>query len=367
MTTAPSVLNSIVAQVQEVDHDLDEYSPVEITQQQSLTVFEENRNTMPEKTSKTEVNTEVNTEELFERNQQLYNIPAEETPVEEIKMQEEPVEKLRPVEETKQIKPENAMAEIEQKTAEKANTKKRVYFTEAKDEVECKMIKKELQQYEEINILELENAQPIECNVSVHSDSETEEMFLGEPQRSKSFTMEVLVDCLMRTEELLINNRLEEVKANINFLLNKCQNRTSVRKRLVGKRSKKNLQGYVHVFCAKRAFGFYGNSYEKPKTIPQMVHFLTIKCADKNEETDKTSSSNVVRDLKKVAGKYLYRNNETPKKHMNVFKPKKKLEKCINLMYNYVQENNLTVVFDNSAWRTKLNELPDDVQSEASE
>ncbi|AAF05140.1 ORF26 [Xestia c-nigrum granulovirus] len=370
MTTVPSLLNSI-AQIREVDHDLDDYVPVaeSVTQQQSLSVLEEIQileNTLPEN-----MLTEENTEELFKKHDQQQHNIAEETPVEDTKLMEGESENIpqmieekpKPVEDTKPAIMEEKPV-VETKPEEEAKPKKRVRFTEAEDDVVCKKIKQEMQDYEEEELVPEENNELFECNVSVHSDSEDEEMRSDDPQRSKSFTMEVLVDCLTRTEEFLMENKVEQARANIDYLLNKCQNRTSVRKRLEGRRSKKNLQGYVHVFCAKRAIGFYSNSYEKPKSIPQMVHFITIKSAVKNDKTDKTSSVNIVRDLKKAAGGYVYRANDTPKKHMNVFKHK--LEKCIKSMYKYVQDNNLTVVSNDSEWRTKLNELPD-VQSEASE
>ncbi|ACH69375.1 hypothetical protein PsunGV_gp025 [Pseudalatia unipuncta granulovirus] len=328
MTSLPINTTQIVASLPinttqiEEEIDLDDYLPLnyEAATQQHSSVPDENLSLVPVVME----TTEENTEELFKKH------------------------------------------DLQQHNHEEAKPKKCVRFaTDVDDDVQRKKIKMEKQEEEtqEEPCAEEDDHEIFECNVSANSDNEDDEIRF-EPQRNKSFTMEILVDHLLQTEQLLMENKLEDAKTKIEFLLNKCQNRTSVRKRVEVKRYKKNVQGYVHIFCAKRAIGFYSNSYEKPKSISQMVHFITIKCAVKSDKTDKMSSANIVRDLKKVASGYLYRVNDTPKKHMNVFK--NKLDNCIKLMCRYVTENKLTVVFENSAWRSKLDEIPD-VQSEVSD
>ncbi|AKR17407.1 hypothetical protein [Mocis latipes granulovirus] len=261
-------------------------------------------------------------------------------------------------------------------------TKKRVRFVDDYDEGGSKRQKLEEligdsvtgemrqtdEEEEEIDDqLECGDVNRFECDISItENDEEEEEENKQEfiPQRSKSFTMEILVAHLHDIEQLLAHNKCEEAKSKVEYLLEKCHNRTSVRKRVETKRTKKILQGYVHIMCGKRVIGFYSNSYGKPKTVPDMVHVFTIKCAYKNDNLGDITAASIVRDLKKITSCYLYRTQNTPKKHMMVFKHK--LEKCIKTISDRLQERRLTVVFENSAWRENLNELTD-VQSEMSD
>jgi len=341
MISAPAVN---ITQIEE-EQDLDDYLPLNeegVTQQKSL--------------SELALDT-LNVKFITSENTSLVPVSAEATNTPKENIEDQTLE-----ENTEELFKKH---DLQQHKYESDKPQKRVHFSDEDsddDNVERKKFKQEPNE-ESAEEQQEDDANIFECNVSANGDSEDEGAG-SEPIRNKSFTMEVLVYHLMQTKQLLIENKLEDVKIKIDFLLNKCQNRTSVRKRVEAKRAKKNLQGYVHVFCSKRAIGFYSNSYEKPKNILQMVHYITIKGAVKSDKTDKMSSANIVRDLKRVAGMYLYRANDTPKKHMNVFK--NKLDKCIKLINRYVAENHLNVVYENSAWRSNLNDLPD-VQSEVSE
>lgn len=187
-------------------------------------------------------------------------------------------------------------------------------------------------------------------------DSDVEDNCNGGNVKSKSsFTIEDLMENLMKAQVMLSNSLHHEAIQVIEMVINKCQNRSSLRKRSEGTRKRKvNLESYVHVYCGRDVMGFYTNSFANAKAIDGMVVYMTIKCGLKQEGT----SGKLIKQMKGAASNYLYKCAKTHKKHMDV-KPGK-IAKSVNRIAALVTEKQYEVVYTNKLWFSKLQELPQD-------
>lgn len=257
-------------------------------------------------------------------------------------------------------------------TSPVVKAKKRVHFGDDVSPVKCKkerrrksvdikqetkpIVKKEEIKEEEQPQEEIKEEQQQQTD---DEEQDSEEYYPVMP--SKSFTMENLLEHLLSAQHLLFTQKNEEAQREIDYLVRKCENRMSIRKRDEGRRSRsERLISYVHVYCGKRSLGVYNNSFETPKHVTDMVVYITINCGIKRHK----QGTAIAQALRKSVEKYTYKCGSTHKKHVSV--KKNKIYKCIDIIGALVRENNYQVVSENSDWKEKLEEFPD-IQSESSD
>lgn len=171
-------------------------------------------------------------------------------------------------------------------------------------------------------------------------------------KKSKAFSINDLNDRLLSAQDALFSNDYAAAQQHIDYLVRKCEHRTSLRKRDLHKRNANN--SYVHVYFNKRSVTVYNNSYQKPKKINGLVAYKTIKCGNKQNKEGLA----IVKSIKKAIAKYTYKCNLTPKNYLSVYD--NKLHKCAKLIDEFIQDNSYKVVNENNAWSENINSLPDE-------
>ncbi|AQQ80295.1 ORF28 [Betabaculovirus altermyunipunctae] len=296
------------------------------------------------------MNTELDMLELYD-NAQLYP---------EIMLEEGDVA-IPPQQEIEMLKPQEAAA-VEVLTPQEAGVQ-----TEAlkpREDIKAQLM--EMLKPQDAQLMWCEqDEEAVNCEEEEEEEEEEDEEEdcgggAAHSKQTKSFTMDDLMQRLRKAQTHIFAASYKNAEEEINYLVRKCEHRMSIRKRSVTKRPKKVLSSYVHVYCGKRSMGFYNNSFEKARHITGMVPYVTIRCGLKSEK----EGTEVVRHIKKAAGKYLYKCDATHKKHMNVYK--NKIYKCVDLIWECVQQKKYDVVYKNTEWQARVEELPH-VESETSD